>query len=227
VGCAVPVPGHLTNTDKPVSSELNALADQDAVWSEFKYRQGSKIFGEAEPAHCVYRISQGAVRTYKLLSDGRRQICAFHLPGDIFGLENSKAHRFTAEAIIDTTVWIAKDLSLFASRAKDDIATAKNMLHLITSALEHAENHLLLLGRQTALEKVAAFLEEMDRRTGQPTVMVLPMNRRDITDYLGLTLETVSRAMSILREEGILSFIGQTQREIVLHNRLKLSQRAE
>ena len=88
------------------------------------------------------------------------------------------------------------------------------MLHLITSALEHAENHLLLLGRQTALEKVAAFLEEMDRRTGQSTVMVLPMNRRDIADYLGLTLETVSRAMSILREEGILSFIGQTQREM-------------
>ena len=204
----------------------NELAAQNVVWSEFRYRAGSEIFGEAEPADYVYQIRQGAVRTYKLLSDGRRQIGAFHLPGDIFGIENDEVHRFTAEAIIATTVWIAKRRSLFGGLGDGDVSATNNVRDLITKNLEHAENHLLLLGRQTALEKVAAFLLEMDGRLEQPEVMGLPMGRRDIADYLGLTLETVSRALSALREESILSFIGQTQREIALHDRSKLAQRA-
>ena len=64
----------------------------------------------------------------------------------------------------------------------------------------------------------------MDRRSGRPAVIILPMSRRDIADYLGLTLETVSRALSSLRNERVIGFIGQTQREIVLHNRRKLKQ---
>jgi CRP/FNR family nitrogen fixation transcriptional regulator len=204
-------------------------AHQDACWSEFKYRRGSEIFGEAEPADYVYRICQGAVRAHKLLSDGRRQILAFHLPGDIFGVENGEVHRFTAEAIVDTTVWLAKRRSLFAGLAKDDIPTAKNVRDLIASSLQHVENHLLVLGRQRAEEKVAAFLVEMDERLGQPAAIVLPMSRRDIADYLGLTVETVARALSTLRDDGTLSFIGQkhTQREILLHNRRQLEQRAK
>ena len=145
------------------------------------------------------------------------------IPGDIFGVENGEVHRFAAEAILDTTVWIAKRRSLFAGLAKGDIPTAKKVWDLIARSLEHVENHLLLLGCQTALEKVAAFLAEMDRRLGQPPVIVLPMNRRDIADYLGLTPETVARALSILRDEGVLSFIGQTQRKIVLHDRAGLA----
>jgi CRP-like cAMP-binding protein len=101
-------------TAKPAPSQPNKLARQDAFWSEFKIRGGSKLFGEAEPADYVYQIREGAVRTYKRLFDGRRQIGAFHLPGDILAVENCKTHRFTAEAIVDTTVWIAKRRSLFA-----------------------------------------------------------------------------------------------------------------
>jgi CRP/FNR family transcriptional regulator, nitrogen fixation regulation protein len=129
-------------------------------------------------------------------------------------------------AIVDTTVWIAKTRSLFSGLAKGHIPAANNVRDLVTRSLEHAENQLLLLGRQTSLEKVAAFVLEMDRRLGQPEVMALPMGRRDIADYLGLTLETVSRALSELRNERILSFKGQTQREIVLHDRLRLAERA-
>jgi CRP/FNR family nitrogen fixation transcriptional regulator len=215
------------NTHKPVSDLSSAVANQDAFWSEFKYHRGSEIFGEAEPAHYVYRIREGAVRTHMLLSDGRRQIGAFHLPGDIFGVESGEVHRFTAEAILDTTVMIATRGSLFAGLARGDIRIAKNIRDLIARSLEHVENHLLLLGRQTALEKVAAFLVEMDRRTGRPAVVVLPMNRRDIADYLGLTLETISRALSTLRDQGILSVIGPMQREVVLHDRHRLERRAE
>lgn len=162
----------------------------------------------------------------RVLSDGRRQIGAFHLPGDIFGIENGDGHRFTAEAVVDTTVWIAKRRSLFAGLAKGDTPAANNVRRLVARTLEHVENHLLLLGRQTALERVAAFLAEMDRRLEQPAVMALPMVRRDIADYLGLTLETVSRALSTLRDQGILSVTGPMQREIVPHDRSGLARHA-
>ena len=109
------------------------------------------------------RLERVPFAPIKLLADGRRQIGAFHLPGDIFGVENGDLHRFTAEAIVKTTVWIAKRRSLFGGSAEGNIPATK-VRELVTRSLEHAENHLLLLGRQTALEKVAAFLIEMDRR---------------------------------------------------------------
>jgi CRP/FNR family nitrogen fixation transcriptional regulator len=90
--------------------------------------------------------------------------------------------------------------------------------------LKHAEDHMLLLGRKTSLERVAAFLLEMDSRLTAAGVMALPMCRRDIADYLGLTLETVSRALSVLHDKGVLGFLGQTQRQIVLLDRPKLAE---
>jgi CRP/FNR family transcriptional regulator, nitrogen fixation regulation protein len=203
--------------------ELGSLPQNEIILSEFKYRRGSEIFGEAEPADYVYQVIDGAVRSYKLLSDGRRQIGAFHLMGDVFGLENGEAHRFTAEAIIDTTVRLAKRVSL-ASVAEQDATIARDLLNMTASNLRHAEDHMLLLGRKTALERVAAFLIEMDRRLTAAGVMALPMCRRDIADHLGLTLETVSRALSVLHDKGVLGFIGQTQRQIVLLDRPKLAE---
>src|SRR6516162_10257325 len=214
------------NTAKPVPSQLRELARQDALWNELKYRGGSKLFGQAEPADYVYQIREGAVRTYKSLSDGRRRIGAFHLPGDILAVENCKVHRFTAEAIVNTTVWVAKRRSLFARLAKGDILAANHVRDLVTRTLEHIENHLLLLGRQKSLEKVAAFLLEIDRRLGQPNVLLLPMTRRDIADDSGTTIEANSRAVSSLQEERILSFQATSHRKIVLHDRSKLAQRA-
>ena len=101
-----------------------------------------------------------------------------------------------------------------------------NVRDLVSRTLEHAENHLVLLGCQNSLEKIAAFLLELDRRLEQPDVMVLPMRRCDIADYLGMTVESVSRALSSLQEERIFSFKGSAHREIVLHDRSKLAQRA-
>src|ERR1700750_3272431 len=82
--------------------ELGSLAQNEIILSEFKYRRGAEIFGEAEPAEYLYQVIDGAVRSYKLLSDGRRQIGALHLAGDVFTLENGEAHRFTAEAVVET-----------------------------------------------------------------------------------------------------------------------------
>jgi len=203
--------------------ELGNLSQNEITLSEFKYRRGAEIFGEAEPAEYLYQVVDGAVRSYKLLSDGRRQIGAFHLAGDIFGLENGEAHRFTAEAIVDTTVRLAKRVSL-AHVAEQDATVARDLLNMTACNLQHAEDHMLLLGRKTALERVAAFLLEMDRRLTAAGVMALPMCRRDIADYLGLTLETVSRALSVLHDKGVLGFVGQTQRQIVLLDKPKLAE---
>jgi CRP/FNR family nitrogen fixation transcriptional regulator len=206
---------------KPVPRGLAILIGETARWNDHKYSRGAQVFWQGRPAEYIYQIRAGAVRTYKLLSDGRRQIAAFYLPGDIFGVETDDLHRFTAEAIIDTTVWIAKRHGMFEG-LDNDIANTKNALELLLQNLQRAQDQLLVLGRQTALERVAYFLSEMDRRLKEPIVIVLPMRRRDIADYLGLSLETVSRSLSALRDQGIISF--DSQQEVVLKDRTKLAE---
>src|ERR1700704_6920673 len=95
--------------------------------NEFTYKKGAEIYGEKKPADYVYQVTSGAVRSYKLLSDGRRQIGAFHLTSDIFGLENSNVHRFTAEAIVDTTLRLVRRRCL-QSAAGRDVQVANNLL---------------------------------------------------------------------------------------------------
>ena len=189
---------------------------------EFTYRQGAEICGEEEPAEYVYQVKEGAVRSYKLLSDGRRQIAAFHLVGDIFGLVNGDSHRFTAEAVVGTTLRLVKRQILDAAAISDADVT-RNLLVMTANKLEHAENHMLLLGRKNSLERVAAFLMEMDGRLAAAGVMTLPMTRRDIADYLGLTVETVSRALSQMRRAGVLDFLSKTQRDIAILDRPRLA----
>ena len=124
------------------------------------FERGNKIYSENEPAEYVYQIKDGAARTYKLLPDGRRHIGAFHLPGDIFGLEIHGEHRYTAEAIVDTTVRLIRRSSLTPAADRTVVA---NLLQMITRDLQHAEDHMLLLGRKNALERVAAFLVDYPR----------------------------------------------------------------
>src|SRR6185503_19732504 len=147
------------NTDpnkKPrLLGELGDLSHAKVSSREFKYRKGAEVFGQAEPAEYIYQVIEGAARTHKLLPDGRRQIGAFHLPGDIFGLENGDYHRFTAEAIADTTLRLVKRESL-ERVAKTDPAVARSLLTMTTDNLKHVENHMLLLGRKTSQERVAA-----------------------------------------------------------------------
>src|SRR2546421_5341802 len=123
--------------DLGMTSDSNTLVSL----SEFSYKKGTEIYGEKEPAEYVYQVKIGAVRSYKLLSDGRRQIGAFHLAGDIFGLENGSEHRFTAEAIVNTTVRLIKRRSL-EMVAESDAMVSRNLLSMTTSNLQHAEDHM-------------------------------------------------------------------------------------
>jgi CRP/FNR family nitrogen fixation transcriptional regulator len=189
------------------------------VASEFSYHKDEEVYGEDEPAEYVYQVVSGSVRSYKLLSDGRRQIGAFYLPGDVFGLESGPTHRLTAEAVADTTVRLVKRRNL-EQAAGITVQVARSLWAMTAGELRHAEDHMLLLGRKNAMERVASFLLEMDRRLAGTGMVALPMCRRDIGDYLGLTLETVSRALSQLHSDGVLGFSGA--RQIVLRNRPRL-----
>ena len=192
----------------------------ELVATEFTYGRDECIFGEGEPSEYVYQVVRGAVRSYRLLSDGRRQIGAFHLAGDIFGLESAPSHRLTAEAIIETTVRMVKRRSLEAA-AKSDVVVACKLRAMTAGELRHAEDHMLLLGRKTAAQRVATFLLEMDKRLAVTGQFALPMSRCDIADYLGLTLETVSRTVSQFNDEGVLTRAGA--RQIRLRDRAHLA----
>lgn len=205
----------------PSADQFSVVASYSGlVATEFSYKKDEEIYGEDEQADYVYQVVRGAVRTYKLLSDGRRQVGAFHLPGDVFGIEAGTTHRLSAEAIVETTVRLIKRSSLEAT-AETNAKVAHHLWTMTVADLKHAENHMLLLGRKTAMERVATFLLEMDKRLSSAGMMGLPMSRRDIGDYLGLTIETVSRTLSQLNDEGILEFSGA--RQISLRNRHRLA----
>ena len=180
-----------------MDTELLAGHPQTAG-AQFTYRAEEEIYGEDEPAEFIYKVVSGAVRSYKLLADGRRQIGAFHLPGDLFGLEASGCHQLTAEAVVETKVVLLKRRILEALAAQN-VQIAYKLWTAAAENLRSAESRMLLLGRKTAQERVASFLVEMDDRCGGKGRIDLPMSRRDVADYLGLTLETVSRAISQMR----------------------------
>jgi CRP/FNR family transcriptional regulator, nitrogen fixation regulation protein len=160
------------------------------------YDRNAEIYGEGEPADYVYKVISGAVRTYKVLSDGRRQINAFYLPGDIFGLELGDEYTWSAEAIVGSTIALVKR-SLVLSTAERDADMARDLWSMTAGELCGARNHALLLIK-SAQERVAAFLLEMSRRLAGARSVELPMGRQDIADYLGLTIETVSRTLTQL-----------------------------
>jgi CRP/FNR family transcriptional regulator len=165
------------------------------------------IFREGDVVDHVYSISNGAVKLYKLLPDGRRQVIGFLFSGDIFGLGTFDGYCYTAETITPT------HLCRFAHRKLDSLMEEiprleRRMFSMAVKELVAAQEQMLLLGRKTAREKVATFLVKLAGRAvkmGLPASPVaLPMSRSDIADYLGLTVETVSRTFTQLKRDNII-----------------------
>jgi CRP-like cAMP-binding protein len=179
------------------------------------FGRNEEIYSEGEQAEYLYKVVRGAARTYKLLSDGRRQITAFHLPGDYFGLELGDVHSLSAEAIGDAVVLVIKRSAIVAA-AKRDIDLARELWTMTARDLRRVQDHVLLLIR-SAQERVAAFLLEMAARVPSDNEVDLPMSRQDIADYLGLTIETVSRTLTQLESNAAIEL--PTSRRIVLRNR--------
>jgi CRP/FNR family transcriptional regulator len=186
-------------------SELSALG---AMAEDIHFAEKETITLQGDAADSVYTVTGGTIRLYKLLPDGRRQIVGFLLPGDFMGLALSDRHTCCADAVGPVTA------CRFARSAFTALTQKKpHLLRRLHEAAMHelalAQDHMVLLGRRTAEEKVAAFLvglRDRSRRLGGGAVTIpLPMTRSDIADYLGLTIETVSRTISKLaRAKAIL-----------------------
>jgi CRP/FNR family nitrogen fixation transcriptional regulator len=184
-------------------------------------RKGGELFAEGDEADFFYQVVSGAIRSYKLLNDGRRQIDAFHLRGDIFGLEAGSEHRFSAEAVGDATV-IAYRRSRLSTLIQDDASFRDKIMTATLRSLERAQDHMLLLGRKTAQEKLATFLLDMAERLSKDDEhFELPMQRADIADHLGLTIETVSRTLTQFARSGLIRLLP-AGRSIGLCNKMAL-----
>ncbi|HET7716110.1 MAG TPA: helix-turn-helix domain-containing protein [Bauldia sp.] len=221
---ATPRPAATRSAEAPAAKARadGALAAAFIVHgAPLRFARNTEVYGESEPAEYFYQVMSGAVRTYKVLQDGRRQIGAFYLPGDVFGLEAGESRAFSAEAVVDSTVRAARRSTIVALATRD-AELSSDLWSQTAGGFRLAQEHMLLLGRKNAEERVASFLLEMARRESAVEVVELPMSRQDIADYLGLTIETVSRTFTQLEDKEAIEL--PSSRRIRLRSRESLQQ---
>jgi CRP/FNR family nitrogen fixation transcriptional regulator len=203
----------------PPAGQKLAADTLDLMGALMPFARNSEIYGENEPADYLYKVVSGTVRTYKVLVDGRRQIGGFHLAGDMFGFESGDEHTFSAEAITDCKILVIRRSAVIALAARDN-DIAQRMWALTARELQRVQDHIMVLIK-SAQERVAGFLLEMAERAAGGGAVELPMSRQDIADYLGLTIETVSRTLTQLEKTAAIEL--PSSRRIVLRNRPALS----
>jgi CRP/FNR family nitrogen fixation transcriptional regulator len=216
-----------TATHAQAALKAGVLATQAPLFGNLQvggasmtFERNAEIFGEGESSEYVYKVLSGSVRAYKVLSDGRRQVTAFYLPGDVFGIESGEDHSYSAEAIDKATILVVRRHSLF-NTAESNNEVARHLWSITAAELRRSQNHALLLIK-TAKERIAAFLLDMSERLAGKGFVELPMSRQDIADYLGLTIETVSRTLTLLSEGSTIQFLAS--RRIVLRNTSRLNE---
>ena len=212
-------PSMLSRPSAPVRSTALPEGPLGLMGAPMRFGRNEEVYGEDEPAEFLYQVVSGAVRTYRMLDDGRRQVVAFYLPGDIFGVEAGDVHLASAEAVSDSHVLVVKRASLMA-RAEHERDLSKQLWTLTVRELHRVQQHSLVLIK-SAEERVAGFLLEMAGRCASGAAIELPMSRQDIADYLGLTIETVSRTFTQFVQSGIIAL--ETSRRIQFRNRAALS----
>ncbi len=206
-----------------MSTAFVAQAEPIAAWNglgvRMQFATDEEIYAQEEEADLFYQVIEGAVRTTRLLSDGRRQVGDFYYAGDLFGFEGGPLHRLSAEALCPCEILVVRRSALRQFGAADG-SFERHIWTATSKELLRTQEHLLLLGRKTAAEKVAAFLLGLsDRFPGALTE--LPMGRQDMADYLGLTIETVSRMLTQMQSDGLVRF--ESCRRFAILNRKALA----
>lgn len=222
----MPLAGKIDAMNVSRSAAINARALMSAVQSGpleimgalKPYQRNEEIYGAGEPAEYLYKVVEGTVRTFTILEDGRRQVSAFYLPGDYFGLEAGNCHLCSCEAISTAKILFFKRSAVLAL-ANRDSSVARQLWEITAADLSRAQDHILLLIK-SAHERVGSFLLGIARRAKASTEVDLPMSRQDIADYLGLTIETVSRTLTNFETSGYISL--PTSRHVVFRSRLGL-----
>ncbi|MBB4263017.1 helix-turn-helix domain-containing protein [Bradyrhizobium sp. CIR3A] len=207
-----------TETSRHPTSVLRGQAHRRGpfgmIATLMRFTRNSEIYSEDEAAEYLYQVVSGAVRTYKILEDGRRQIGAFYLPGDIFGFEAGESHISSAGAICETQLLMVKRTALIV-HASHERELTRQLWDAMALELRRFQEHMMLL-ISSAEDRVVAFLLDMSRRATKNAAIELSMSRQDVADYLGLTIETVSRTFSQLEQNGVIAL--QTSRRVELRN---------
>ena len=198
------------NTGSVLNEALSKLG------SVVGFDRNAEVFADEEPADYVYQVVSGTVRTCKFLEDGRRQVGAFHYPGDLFGLEPFGTYSVSAETVTPCQVRVVKRASLTAVAAHD-AALANALWMVATRELQRVNEHMVLLGRKCATERLLDFLNNTASRLNTPDLVDIPMSRQDIADHIGLTIETVSRTMTRLQETGSIALDGSRRIHVIDH----------
>ena len=176
--------------------DVRALIAQSQPGAVTFYPVDAMVYAQGDTTGPLYLVEFGTVRICQLTADGRRQITSFCYAGDVFGLEAGDEHEFYAESV--------DGAGLRVLRAANDAGFAHRLLNLALRRFARMQSHLVLLGRMSANEKMANFLVDLLDRQGSDDIINLPMQRNDIADYLGLTFETVSRVLRVLKDRAII-----------------------
>jgi CRP/FNR family transcriptional regulator len=194
------------------------LAELEAITIHKNYSAGNGLFEEGDPAKYLYNVSSGTIRLYKILPNGRRQITGFLFQGDFLGLASNDTYSYGAEAVDDVSVCQFKAGSLRDLMEGHPELRAR-LLEMANDELIVAQEQMLLLGRKTPLEKLASFLVRLSRNNEKwlrpASPVMLSMTREDISDYLGLTIETVSRSFTKLKNQGIIALPERNRIDLV------------
>ena len=203
------------------SMEFDAPPELEADGNVVSFARNETIFDEGEEITASYKVVSGVVRLCRLTEDGRRQIAGFRLPGDLIGMEWTGEYEMTAEAVRDVTV-VRYARTRLDRLSEERPSVRDHVLAHLRLDLRAAQEHLIMLGCQSATERVAAFLLQLARRSGarEGDDIDMQLGRQDIADYLGLTLETVSRTFSEMTARGIIA--SPKRRHVVIKNTPKL-----
>lgn len=189
--------------------DLDALR---ALANPICFPAGETLFLENESSDAAYTVTDGMVRLYRVFADGRRQILSFLLPGDFIAAEENGHHSFSADAITPVTL-CRFSRAQFSAVMETRPHVMQRLYEISAHELIRAHDHMMALGQRSAAEKVAWFLVELRSRHARigslSDKLPLPMLRQDIADYLGLTIETVSRTLSAFMREGTIELTPQ------------------
>ena len=190
--------------------DLNELRELEQLGQRLRYRPGEPVFTQEEIATSCYNVLEGVMRLYKLLPDGRRQIVGFALSGDFLGISINGRHGMSADAVGPVAVcrFVKKSFARFVEERPNLL---RRINEFVARDLTEAQDQMVLLGRRSAEEKVATFLVKWRDRLAQigpaTAITPLPMSRLDIADYLGLTIETVSRTFTQMERDGVIEIV--------------------
>jgi CRP/FNR family transcriptional regulator, anaerobic regulatory protein len=213
-----PTPRHVAVTSGWRSPQALTLDEQFARSPVRSLDAKEHVFAEGDTRTHLFRVESGAICLYKVMSDGRRQVLGFAYPGDLIGFGSLPEYKFNAQATKRAQLRLLS-WSTVQQTARHDAALSLKLYEAISNELAAAHDLLLTTGQRSAAERVAAFLLAMSRRakrSGQDAnVIDLPMTRADIGDFLGLTIETVSRTFTKLRQQRIID-LAQSARVLLV-----------